>query len=121
MKTLLRRFLHLLWRILTLPFRVITWPFRKIRDFINYEPEDTPATDVIARTIEEPKVLFEHIDALRKHLFRALVVLIITTAISFVFASDSQSVPLCVCPYLADSRLPFHTYFLRHFHLSTQV
>lgn len=83
----MRRLLNLLWRILTAPLRVIFWPFRKTREFINFEPEEAPASELFARTLEEPTVLFEHIDALRKHLFRALIVLIITTGISFVFAS----------------------------------
>ena len=83
----MRRLLNLLWKILTAPLRVIFWPFRMIRDFINFEPEEAPASELFARTLEEPRVLFEHIDALRKHLFRALVALFITTGISFAFAS----------------------------------
>jgi sec-independent protein translocase protein TatC len=83
-----RNIFQFLWKIITLPFRIITWPFRKIRDFINYEPADTPTTEVIARTIEEPSVLFEHIAALRRHLFRSVAVLVVTTLISFIFAAD---------------------------------
>ena len=82
----MRRLLNLLWRILTAPLRVIFWPSRKIRDFINFEPEEAPTSELFARTMENPKVLFEHIFALRKHLFRALIALFITTGISFTFA-----------------------------------
>jgi sec-independent protein translocase protein TatC len=84
----MRKVLHLLWQAITAPFRLITWPVHKIRDFINYEPEDTDMPDVLARTIEEPKVLLEHLDELRKHLFRALAVLAVTTGLSFAFASS---------------------------------
>jgi sec-independent protein translocase protein TatC len=84
----MRRILYFLWRILTAPVRVILWPFGKIRDFINFEPEEAPTGELFSRTLENPKVLFGHIDALRKHLFRALIVLFITTGISFAFASQ---------------------------------
>ncbi len=82
----MRAFLKKLFWIVTAPIRIITWPFRRIREFINYEPEDTSTPDVFARTIEQPMVLIEHLDALRKHLFRALAVLAVTTMISFSFA-----------------------------------
>jgi sec-independent protein translocase protein TatC len=87
MRAFLRRILSAVVNVLLTPFRIIAWPFRKIRDFINYEPEDTPTSDVIVRTVEEPSVLLEHIGALRNHLFRATVALIITTGISFAFAT----------------------------------
>lgn len=93
----MRKLLYFLGRVITAPFRLITWPFRKIRDFINYEPEDTSTPDVFAQTIQEPMVLLEHLDALRKHLFRALAVLAVTTGISFAFASqilDFLSTPI---------------------------
>ena len=88
MREIIRRILSLVIRIITAPFRLITWPFRKVRDFINFEPEDIPTADVFARTIEQPTVLLEHIGALRKHLFRAVIALFITTGISFVFATQ---------------------------------
>jgi sec-independent protein translocase protein TatC len=84
----MRKVLIFLRRIITAPFRLITWPIRKFRDFINYEPEDSSTPDVFAQTIQEPKVLLEHLDDLRKHLFRGIVALAITTGISFAFASQ---------------------------------
>ncbi len=88
MREIIRRILSLIIRIITAPFRLITWPFRVVRDFINFEPEDIPTADVFARTIEQPTVLLEHISALRKHLFRSVLALFITTGISFVFATQ---------------------------------
>ena len=73
-------------RILTAPFRLLTWPFRAVRDFLNYEPDDTPTTEVFARTLSNPGVLIEHLEALRRHVLRALVVLAVTTGLSFAFA-----------------------------------
>ncbi|MCK5646229.1 MAG: twin-arginine translocase subunit TatC [Anaerolineales bacterium] len=87
MREFLRKVLSTLVRIILTPFRIITFPFRKIRDFINYEPEDTPTPEVFARTLEQPSVLLEHIGALRVHLFRAIVALFIATGISFAFAT----------------------------------
>jgi sec-independent protein translocase protein TatC len=84
----MRRILNFLRRIILAPVRFITWPFRKFRDFINYEPEDSSTPDVFAQTIKEPMVLLEHLDVLRKHLFRSLAALAITTGISFAFASQ---------------------------------
>jgi sec-independent protein translocase protein TatC len=84
----MRKILNLIKQIITAPYRLITWPFRKFRDFINFEPEDTSTPDVFAQTIQEPMVLLEHLDVLRKHIFRSLAALAITTGISFAFASQ---------------------------------
>ena len=73
-------------RILTAPFRLIAWHFRAVRDFLNYEPDDTPTAEVFARTLSHPGVLIEHLEALRRHVLRALVVLAVTTGLSFAFA-----------------------------------
>jgi sec-independent protein translocase protein TatC len=73
-------------RILTAPFRLLTWPFRALRNFLNFEPDDTPTTEVFARTLSNPSVLIEHLEALRRHVLRSLVVLAVTTGLSFAFA-----------------------------------
>lgn len=93
----MKKILHFLKLVITAPFRLITWPFRKIRDFINFEPEDTDTADVFARTVEEPMMLLEHLDVMRKHLFRSLAVMAVTTGISFAFARrilDFLSTPI---------------------------
>ena len=93
----MRKILNFLIRVITAPFRLIAWPVRKVRDFVNYEPEDTDTADVFARTVQEPMVLLEHLDDMRKHLFRGLAVLALTTGISFAFASriiDFLSTPI---------------------------
>lgn len=83
---MLRRLLRALWRVVTAPFRLVTWPFRKLRDFINYEPEDTDTAEVFSRAFREPTVLLDHLEALRRHLFRSSVAMALTTGISFIFA-----------------------------------
>ena len=73
-------------RVLTAPFRLLTWPIRAVRNFLNYEPEDSPTVDVFSRAFEQPSVLIDHLDALRRHLLRALIVLAVTTSVSFAVA-----------------------------------
>ena len=84
----MRAFFGRLWQILTTPFRWLMKPFRAVRDFINYDPEDVPIADVFSRTIEEPALVFEHLEALRRHLLRAIAVLIIAVAVSAIFAQN---------------------------------
>lgn len=82
----MRRLLQTLWRVITAPVRLITWPFRKLRDFINFEPEDTDTAEVFSRAFQQPSVLLDHLEALRRHLFRSIIALAITTGVSFIFA-----------------------------------
>ena len=82
----MRTALQTLWRALTAPLRLIAWPFRALREFLNHEPEETSTADVFSRAFEEPGVLLEHLEALRRHLFRAVLVLAVSTAGSFLFA-----------------------------------
>jgi sec-independent protein translocase protein TatC len=92
----MRKFLRTIRQILLFPFRVLFWPFQRIytlfkrgfiriRSFFSEEEEDTPLPDVVARTVERPQDLLVHLDALRKHLIRGTLVLLLTTAISFAF------------------------------------
>ncbi len=95
----MRNLLSALWQLVTTPFRAIAWVLRtiarwlsstarRVRDFINEEPEDEPLPDTFAKTMENPSGLLEHLDALRKHLLRAAIFLIITTSFSFSFATQ---------------------------------
>ena len=84
----MKKVLQAIGQILLAPVRLITWPYRAVRDFIAFEPEDTDTGDVIVRAFEEPGVLLNHLEALRRHLFRSLLIFAITTAVSFVFASQ---------------------------------
>ena len=83
----MRRLTGKLWTLVTAPVRALLWPYRAYREFLDQEPQDSPTTDVIARAFAEPMLLVDHLEVLRRHLFRALIVLIGTTALSFVFAS----------------------------------
>lgn len=92
----MRRILRALWRALTAPFRLILRALRRVfhgirstfhrlKGFFNSEPEDTPIPDAFAKAIESPQDILVHLDALRKHLLRSVVVLLLTTAFSFSY------------------------------------
>ncbi len=93
----MRKLLRSIWKIITAPFRFITWIVRSIFSslkraaqnissfFKEEELEDAPIGDTLATTIENPAALLPHLNALRKHLLRAVLAIIITTAVSFLF------------------------------------
>lgn len=98
----MRIWLRAIWRIIKIPYRFIRWLIRTIvqgtrnliKDiyvFFTYEEEDTPLGEAVATAVANPMGLFEHINALRKHLMRAIFVMIITTAISFIFVKQTMN------------------------------
>jgi sec-independent protein translocase protein TatC len=84
----MRRILRAIWRILTAPFRWIGVLFSKLDQFLTEEPEDTPLGDSFQKAVEHPQDLLYHLNALRKHLFRAIGFLFLTTVLSFAFTSQ---------------------------------
>jgi sec-independent protein translocase protein TatC len=93
----MRKLLRSIWKIITAPFRFVAWIVRRIISsfqkasrnvtsfFKDEETDDAPIGDTLATTIENPAALLPHINALRKHLLRAVLAIIITTALSFLF------------------------------------
>lgn len=89
-----------LLRLLTLPFRLILAPFRwlwgrlkAMRDFFTVAPDDASLADTLGDALESRDALkltlagmAEHIEALRRHLFRLVLALAITTTLSFLVA-----------------------------------
>ena len=103
----MRKFFAKLWGIITAPFRIlwkiITFPiksWKKAKVFLNEEPEEHSLIDTAANTLQSAEArasFFDHLDVLRKHLFRALLALIVTVAISFLFTEgiiDYLSLPV---------------------------
>lgn len=97
----MRRFLAALWRLITAPFRPVVWLlgliFRWVADifrdfwalFKNDENlEDSPAIDALGKALENPVSVLDHLNALRKHLFRSTVALLISSSLSFAFAEE---------------------------------
>jgi sec-independent protein translocase protein TatC len=84
----MRSLIRFFWNIFLLPFRWLRTIFREIKDFLSTEPEDTPLGDSLEKAVKNPQSLLVHLDALRKHLFRAALVLVAATVIAFAFASQ---------------------------------
>ncbi|HTX92549.1 MAG TPA: twin-arginine translocase subunit TatC [Anaerolineales bacterium] len=91
----MRKFFRAFWRVVTFPFRALWWlitlpvrAVRKISRFLTSEPEEQPITDVLVDTVQRPANLIEHIDALRRHLTRMLIGLVICIAVLFFFTQD---------------------------------
>jgi Tat protein translocase TatC len=96
-----------LWRVTTFPFRLIfnllAFPFRafkRFRLFLNTEPEEHPLGDVVAGVVTDPDFrqhVWAEVDALRRHLLRALIGLALAVAISFYFTQrivDFLAIPV---------------------------
>jgi sec-independent protein translocase protein TatC len=58
-----------IWRLFSLPVRL----YKKVYAFLIFEPEDRPIVDAFADTIKKPSALMDHLEVLRKHLFRMLI------------------------------------------------
>jgi sec-independent protein translocase protein TatC len=94
----MRKFFSNLWRILTFPFRLIfnilAFPFRLLRrfqNFLNAEPDEHPLADVLTGVVTDQSVrqfLWAEIEALRRHLLRAILALVVTVGISFNFTQQ---------------------------------
>lgn len=99
----MRKILKFLWKIITAPVRFIIWIGQSIittlregsRNISSYfkdeEIDETPIGESLATTIENPSALLPHILALRKHLLRSVLAVIITTAVSFLFIREILS------------------------------
>jgi sec-independent protein translocase protein TatC len=99
----MRKVLYSIWHFITAPVRFITRIIQRLRTsfkhgslsissyFIEEEIDDSSIAESISTTIENPSALLPHINALRKHLLRAVVVIVFTTAISFLFVHNILS------------------------------
>lgn len=99
----MRKFFSTIRRIITAPFRGLWWLIRlpvkgvkNLNHFLNEEPEDRPFTDVMVETIQQPSGLLENINALRKHITRMLLGLVV--CIGFTFIYTPQMVNLLANP-----------------------
>jgi len=88
--------IRIIWFIITAPFRFIFWllrtiftgikrVFQKIYLFFTEEEEDSSLPDAFAKTIQNPIGLWDHINELRKHLFRSALYMVVASSIAFVF------------------------------------
>jgi sec-independent protein translocase protein TatC len=99
----MRKFFRSIWWVITAPFRFIIWIFKRIGNWIKAifesiqkvfteEPDDKPITETMGMAFDDPKefgyALFEHLNDLRKHLFRAALFMVLTTSILAFFMRD---------------------------------
>ena len=70
-----------------LPFRWLRSVFSEINSFLSDEPEDTPLGDSLEKAVNNPESLLVHLGALRRHFFRAALVMGMATILAFAFAS----------------------------------
>ena len=86
-----------IWNFLLFPFRVLLWPFRMVWRWITSvggktlalfaeDAEDVPIPDTFSKAVNDPALLLPHIVALRTHLFRSFLALVITTSAAFFFS-----------------------------------
>lgn len=91
----MRNFLRGLWRVLTFPFRAVWWiitlPFRAFgaaKRFMLIEPEEHPLNEVfvdLAQNSQARQLFWDQIEALRGHLLRAVLGIVVGVGISFAF------------------------------------
>jgi len=92
----MRKNLNTIWRVITAPFRFVAWIFKKIFGWIANvfgglrvlfleEPDDTSLPDSLAKAVQSPMEVLDHLNVLRKNLFRGLMFFMVTTALSFAF------------------------------------
>ena len=91
----MRKFFTKLWGKIAAPFkfiwRIISLPhkgWKKLIAFLNEDPEEHSLLDTTTSAMQSSEArasLFDHIEVLRKHIFRALLALVLTVSISFIF------------------------------------
>ncbi len=91
----MRKFFIIAWRIISFPFRAIGWlvalPFKlykKAYTFLTDEPEDRPIGEAFADSLTKPGALLDHLDALRKHLFRMLLAIVLGILLCATFTTQ---------------------------------
>lgn len=107
-------FFNSVLRLITAPFRFTRWLLQKfynwissivydINAFFRDEPEDAPLGETLAKTINAPEGLLDHINDLRKHLFRSVIFYLLMTAIAFIFSRKILEILAEPLPGGADS------------------
>lgn len=94
----MRRFLRRLWRLITFPVRALWWiltlPFRAwtgIKGYMSLEPEEHPLSEVFVDLTQNPQareLFWEQVDALRRHLLRSLLAVMVGVGLAFAFTQQ---------------------------------
>ena len=96
----MHKFFQGVWRVVTFPFRlvfsILAFPFRAIYrfyKFLNTEPAESQFADAVASLVSDTNAresLWDHIEQLRMHIIRSVVVLSIAVIASFWVAQDAM-------------------------------
>jgi sec-independent protein translocase protein TatC len=96
----MRKVFRSIWNFITYPVRIIARVVHRVRAIISHgsqslnsyfsdeELDDTPIAESLSTTLENPKALLPHLNALRKHLLRVVFAIIIATALSFLVVEN---------------------------------
>lgn len=86
----MRAALNAIWRVLSAPFRFAAGLIRRAlagpARFFAEEPEDTPLGETVQKAIAHPGEVLQHLGALRGHLLRATLALILVSLLMFEFS-----------------------------------
>ena len=86
----MRALFRALWLILTSPIRLLAWIARSLisgfQTFLIEEPIDTPLGETVQKAVENPGDLLVHLVALRGHLVRSALALILVAVFVFTYA-----------------------------------
>ncbi len=94
----MRSILNNIWFVIKLPYSLCCWIVQAVKKWISHlaqnvdyllteEDDDVPIEDTLTKTIQNPSGVLVHLDALRKHIFRALIFIAVTTGLSFIYTS----------------------------------
>ncbi len=91
----MRRLARGVWRVVTSPFRAVAWIvtlplrlFQALRRFMLTEPEEHPLTEVfsdLAQSQHARQLFWEQVEALRGHLLRAVLGIVVGVGVAFAF------------------------------------
>ena len=87
-----------IWQFLTAPFR---WALKGLKTifqktplaiFFEADPDDDSIIDTFQKTVDDPKgvlsAMMFHLNDLRKHIFNAILVLIVAVIVAFIFVPN---------------------------------
>lgn len=92
-----RFFGRILWFILSIPFRLLLFILTpitsqikrgKVWRFLNEVPEDRPVGESIQAAFETPNLFLGELEAVRSHLLRSVLFLVLSIGVSFFFTEN---------------------------------
>lgn len=96
----MRSILRAIWNVISAPFRFVIWLIKatwgvvrritlnSIEFFAKQPDENRPIVESFQTAVENPKDILVHLDALRRHLLRSVLVLIAASGLAFIYSSQ---------------------------------